>query len=217
MRRAADVDAPCRRGEHRRPARLGEPVAPVDLLAEEEEVGVGRARPRRSPRAGRACTRPSRTRPRARTRGRTPRRRSAFRSSEPRRRACGDRGTRSRAATGSGTRAPSAAGVPSGLSSFGADDRGTRAALPDRDHPLEGIVHEPRVGVQHQHPRRGRLGEPDLPTRGEAAIRPLEQPHLREALATRVRRVPSEEPLSTTTVSVPLRLSRHCSIQGIAL
>ena len=64
------------------------------------------------------------------------------------------------------------------------DDGDLGLRVPERDHPLERVADEPRVGVENQRPTPLReLLEPAGPAGGEAAVRLLDHRDGREPLA----------------------------------
>ena len=70
------------------------------------------------------------------------------------------------------------------MRSFGATTATSRLRVAERDHPLERVADEPRVGVEDQRPARSaELLEPARPAGGEAAVRLLDHRDGREPLA----------------------------------
>ncbi len=80
------------------------------------------------------------------------------------------------------------------MRSFGRDDGDLGLGIAERDHPLERVADEPRVGVEDQRPALLRqLLEPARPAGGEAAVRLLDHgdgreplPHERDRVVARV-------------------------------
>src|SRR4029450_8106 len=166
--RAPNVDDLRPRKEERPPARRLRAVAPVRLLAEEEELLVERSDlvVRRA-----AQQKARRLREVDLARLVVPEGRAGERIERPR------AGAELRQEEVFGREPPGGRKSPNrrlkravGIQQPGADEGGALLLLRERDHPLRGVVYEPGVRVQHDHERRRRLPQPAVPAGGEAAV-----------------------------------------------
>ncbi len=186
VRGAADVHALGAREEEDLPAGLPEPVAPVGLLAEEEEVLVERAdRVDRLPADEHAGAHHDLRLEHAVVgeaagveRVQELRSRSQLAQEEVLR----------REPPGSREPAHRALQRPVRVREPRADDRGLRVLVRERHEPFERALGQPGVGVQDQDVAAGRDRETRVPARRKPSVLPLEDARGREELADDVGR-----------------------------
>ena len=175
VRSAADVDAPCVRREHDRPATVGRAAHPVDLLAEEEVPLVERTHLVEHGAADQqacppqpldlALARVVEARPVERVQRAGPRRELAeveVLGGEP-----------------PGRRVPAHRALERAVRVLEArpDRRGPRVTVRRRDEGGERAVEEPGVSVQQEHVLRGGGANAGVPARGEPAVLALDDAH----------------------------------------
>ena len=201
--------------EQHLPARPPEAVAPVRLLAEEEEALVEEPDlvDRRAP------YEQARAHDELRLAHLVVREAARVEGVERRERGASLRRKRYSVASrhGSGSRARSAGSIRPGCAGA-ARRRRLADAVREGDKPIDAVADDPGVGVQDQHVAARRGSDAARSTRHRARGSACSTiVTAGKALADERRRVPSLDPLSTTTVSWPATLARHCSIHGSAL